>query len=217
MFSLKIVDTDMFLDMSKDAQLLYFHLSMRADDEGFVSNPRKIMRMIGSSDDDIKLLVIKNFIIPFDSGICVIKDWKIHNYIQKDRFEDTQFLSEKESLIEDENGSYKLMDTKCIQNVSNLDTQVRIGKDRIGKDSIEATAPSSKRFIKPTLEEIKAYCDERNNSISPNMFYDFYESKGWKVGKEGMKDWKSAIRTWEQRENNNKSKPAGSIDLRTKK
>ena len=83
MFSLKVVDTDAFLDMPQSSQLLYFHLAMRADDDGFVSNPKKIMRMLGTQDDDIKVLVLKKFIIPFESGICVIKHWRIHNYIQK--------------------------------------------------------------------------------------------------------------------------------------
>ena len=89
MFSKTIIDSDAFLDMPLSAQSLYFHLSMRADDEGFINNPKKIQRMIGASDDDAKILVMKHFIIPFDSGIVVIRHWMIHNYIQKDRFKPT--------------------------------------------------------------------------------------------------------------------------------
>lgn len=128
MFSLKIVDSDAFMDMGQTAQLLYFHLSMRADDDGFISNPKKIMRMIGSSDDDMKILLAKRFILDFESGIIVIKHWKIHNYIQSDRYIPTQYIDEKKSLVTKENGSY----TECIQDVSIPDTQVRIelGKDR---------------------------------------------------------------------------------------
>ena len=85
MFSKLIIDSDMFLDMPLSTQALYFHLSMRADDDGFVNNPKKIQRMIGCNDDDLKVLITKKFIIPFESGICVIKHWKIHNYIRNDR------------------------------------------------------------------------------------------------------------------------------------
>ena len=81
MFSLKVIDTDEFLDMPQSSQLLYFHLAMRADDDGFVSNPKKIMKITGSGDDDAKVLTAKNFIIPFESGVCVIRHWRIHNYI----------------------------------------------------------------------------------------------------------------------------------------
>lgn len=136
MFAKSIIDSDAFLDMPLSTQALYFHLSMRADDDGFVNNPKKIQRMIGCSDDDIKLLIAKNFLIPFDSGVVVIKHWKIHNYIQKDRYKETLYQQEKAMLIENNSNGYSL-DTKCIQDVSKLDTQVRLGKDSIGKDSIE--------------------------------------------------------------------------------
>ncbi len=133
MFSKQIIDTDAFIDMPHSSQLLYFHLSMRADDDGFVGSPKKIMRMIGSQEDDYKVLIAKRFVIPFDNGICVIKHWKIHNYIQNDRYNETKYLDEKETLDIKENGSY----TECIQSVSNMETQVRLGKVRLGKDSKE--------------------------------------------------------------------------------
>jgi len=98
MFSMHIVDSDAFLDMPLSSQVLYFHLAMRADDDGFVSNPKKIMRMIGSQDDDYKVLITKRFIIPFENGICVIKHWKIHNYIRKDTYNETQYLEERSRL-----------------------------------------------------------------------------------------------------------------------
>jgi hypothetical protein len=110
---------------------------MRADDDGFINNPKKIMRMIGASDDDFKVLCLKKFIIPFDSGIVVIKHWKIHNYIQKDRYKATVYSEEKAKLGVKENGSY----TECIQDVYSLDTQVRVGKDSIGEyRSVEGSA-----------------------------------------------------------------------------
>lgn len=128
MFSLDIVDSDAFLDMSLSAQALYFHLGMRADDDGFVANPKKMLRAIGGNQNDYDLLLAKRFILPFQSGVCVIKHWKIHNYIQKDRYKETLYLEEKNSLVTKENGSY----TDCIQDVSRMDTQVRLGKDSKG-------------------------------------------------------------------------------------
>ena len=109
MFAKTIIDSDAFTDMPLSTQALYFHLSMRADDDGFINNPKKIQRMIGASDDDLKVLVMKRFIIPFESGIVVIKHWKIHNYIRNDRYKETVYLREKEMLETKENGSY----TEC--------------------------------------------------------------------------------------------------------
>lgn len=121
MFAKTIIDSDAFLDMPLSAQALYFHLSMRADDDGFINNPKKIQRMIGASDDDCKLLILKRFIITFESGVIVIKHWKLHNYIQKDRYKPTIYQDEKRLLTEKENKVY----TECIQDVSTVDTQVR--------------------------------------------------------------------------------------------
>ena len=139
MFAKTIIDSDAFLDMPHSTQLLYFHLSMRADDEGFINNPKKIQRMVGCGDDDLKLLIAKNFIIPFESGVVVIKHWKIHNYIQKDRYKATVYQEEKAMLQVKGNNAYTLADTPCIQNVYSLDTQDRLGKDRLelGKDRID--------------------------------------------------------------------------------
>lgn len=145
MFAKTIIDSDAFLDMPATAQLLYFHLSMRADDDGFINQPKSIMRMCGCKDDDIKILFAKKFVIPFESGIVVIKHWKIHNYIQKDRYTETKYKVEKSTLSLDENNAYtervhdvREMDTPCIQDGHEPDTQVRLGKDRLeeGKDSI---------------------------------------------------------------------------------
>ena len=132
MFAKTIIDSDAFLDMPSSAQALYFHMAMRADDEGFLNNPKKIQRIVGASDDDCKLLLAKGFIIRFDSGVVVIKHWRIHNYIQKDRFKPTVYQEERAELDVKDNGAY----TKCVQDVYSLETQVRLGKDSIGKDSI---------------------------------------------------------------------------------
>lgn len=145
MFAKTIIDSDSFLDMPLSTQALYFHLSMRADDDGFINNPRKIQRMIGASDDDLKLLIAKNFIIPFESGIVVIKHWKIHNYIQSDRYKETVYKEEKSMLEVKKNKAYTVAETECIQNGYILEPQVRLGKDRLelGKDSDINTSAQS--------------------------------------------------------------------------
>lgn len=106
MFSKTIVDSDSFLDMPLSSQAMYFHLSMRADDDGFINNPKKIQRMIGASEDDLKLLIAKEFVIPFDTGVVVIKHWKIHNSIRADRYKVTMYKGEKSLLELNENGAY---------------------------------------------------------------------------------------------------------------
>lgn len=132
MFAKTIIDSDTFLDMPLSAQALYFHLSMRADDEGFVGNPKRIRGMIGASEDDFKLLIVKNFLLVFDSGVVVIKHWKIHNYIQSDRAKVTVYSKEKNILGIDCGKAYVYKtDTECIQSGCNSDTQVSIGKDSI--------------------------------------------------------------------------------------
>ena len=106
MFAKALIDSDAFLDMPLSTQALYFHLAMRADDEGFVNNPKKIQKMIGASDDDVRILIMKRYILTFESGIIVIKHWKIHNYIQNDRFKPTSYIEEKSMLVLDEKKSY---------------------------------------------------------------------------------------------------------------
>lgn len=198
MFAKTIIDSDAFLDMPLSAQALYFHLSMRADDDGFINNPKKIQRMIGASDDDCKLLLMKRFIIAFESGVVVIKHWKIHNYIQKDRYKPTVYQEEKSLLIEKENKVY----TDCIQDVSAMDTQYRDSKEiesEIDENSdVSQAKPRTTRFIPPTLEEVRSYCAERKNSVDAQRFVDYYTSNGWLVGKNKMKDWRAAVRTWER-------------------
>lgn len=160
MFAKTIIDSDIFLDMPLSTQCLYFHLSMRADDDGFINNPKKIQRMVGSSDDDLKLLIAKNFIIPFESGVVVIKHWKIHNYIQKDRYKETLYKDEKSLLTTDKNKEYFLgitsvddTDTKCIHDVSSLETQVRLGKDRIGKYSLPTEEKDTSKSVDNSTNE----------------------------------------------------------------
>jgi uncharacterized phage protein (TIGR02220 family) len=158
MFSKKITDTDIFLDMPLSSQALYFHLNMHADDDGFVSNAKTVKRMIGSSDDDLKLLLTKNFIFAFESGVVVIKDWKIHNYIRKDTYNTTIYGDEKEQLAQDDNGSYTLR----IRSVDDPSTQVRLGKVRLGKDSnIYSSSNDEPHIDLKTFKEIISYLNEK--------------------------------------------------------
>ena len=129
--------------------MLYFHFSMNADDDGFVNNPKKIQKMCGASDDDFKLLIAKSFIILFDSGIIVIKHWKMHNYIQADRYRPTDYVEEKSMLGIKSNKAYTLdvskMDTECIQN--GYIGKVSIDKDSIDKDNISTASNDAKAVV----------------------------------------------------------------------
>ena len=136
MFSADIVSSDAFLDMSTSTRELYFQLGMYADDDGFV-NPKKIMRMVGASEDDLKVLLVKRFLLTFESGVVVIKHWLIHNLIRADRYKETMYLNEKRSLKINENKSYTELATIGKPNGNQMATQVRLGKVRIDKDSIE--------------------------------------------------------------------------------
>ena len=140
MFAKTIVTSDAFLDMPASTRCLYFLLGMVADDDGFVNNPKSIMRQAGSTTDDMNLLIAKRFILTFQSGVVVIKHWCIHNTIQKDRYKETKYLEEKSTLMLDENKAYTETEVtvypECIQSVSKLEPQVRLGKDSLGKSSV---------------------------------------------------------------------------------
>lgn len=209
MFAKTIIDSDAFLDMPLSTQALYFHLSMRADDEGFVGNPKKIQRMIGASDDDCKILISKRFILTFPSGIIVIKHWKIHNYLQTDRCKPTTYVEEKSSLTLDAKKAYTecIHDvykpyTGCIQDVSKVDTQVRIGEDSIVKNNITPPPPINSTVSSrtreagaiPTLEEVQAYADETKSLVDPVRFYDWYSKSRWR----GVLDWREKFRQWSE-------------------
>ena len=143
MFAKSIIDSDAFLEMPVTSQLLYFHLSMRADDDGFINKPKSIMRMIGASDDDLKILFMKKFVIPFESGVVVIKHWRINNYIRKDMYHETNYKEEKALLEEDENGAYRLLVTSPLQTCTETETQNRLDKNRLDKNRLELIAPTS--------------------------------------------------------------------------
>ena len=147
MLKISIIDSDLFLDMPKTTQCLYFHLCMRADDDGFIDAPKKVMRIVGCNDDDLKLLIAKQFILPFESGVIVIKHWKLHNTIRKDVYKETEYVKEKNELFISKSGEYLTQNevevnqlaTNCNETVTkpsrNRHEVVTLGKDSIGKVS----------------------------------------------------------------------------------
>lgn len=140
MFSLKIVDSDLFLDMPLSSQCLYFHLSMRADDDGFVNNPKKIIKIIGANEDDLKILIAKGFVIVFEQGIIVITHWKINNFIRKDRYKPTLYENEVQSLSQTKNGMY-VKEVGCHL----VDQRLTSGQPSIDKGRVERTPPPNSK------------------------------------------------------------------------
>lgn len=183
MFTQKIVDSDAFLDMPLTAQALYFHLNMRADDDGFVNNPKKIQRMIGAAEDDLKLLIAKRFLLAFENGVVVIKHWRMHNLLRKDRYNPTQYQEQMEQLLLKDNGSYtENIEMPMIQEPDNqlattwqpdgnqMATQDRIGKDRIGKDRIEYSGiMDAYNNLCPSLPSIKTLSEARKKAIRARL------------------------------------------------
>ena len=226
MINASIVETDLFVDMPLSAQCLYFHLNVNADDDGFVGSPKRIQRSIGASDDDLKLLIAKGFIIVFQSGVIVITHWKMHNTIKKDRYTETIYTDELNQLGSSENKAYKLIgdnmetirnqngtktDPKCLQNGTT--DKNRLDKNRLDKNRLEESEKKRKsnRFAPPSVDDVRAYCNERHNNVDPERFVYYYESNGWKVGKNKMKDWKATVRSWEHNDYSNNKKQNGSI------
>ena len=157
MFARTIVLSDAFLDMSLGARCLYMTLGMVADDDGFVNNPKSIMRQCGAQEDDLRLLLAKKFLIPFDSGVVVIKHWRINNYLQRDRYRETKYTDEKAALEIEPNGAYHRIDPAAPEAITDstvytppVSTQDRIGKDRIGKDIVE---PSDEGSCRPDVRQ----------------------------------------------------------------
>jgi hypothetical protein len=225
MFSHQIIDSDAFLDMPLSAQALYFHLSMRADDDGFLNNHARIMRTINASKDDFKILIAKNFILEFETGVIVIKHWRINNYLRNDRHKDTVYVEELSKLQIKPNGAYSLGIPNDNQVVDSRYTQNRIEENRIDKSRIEEISNVKKSprkrvpptaFIPPTLEEIVAYVQERKSTVDAKRFYDYFNAGNWKDAKGNqVKNWKQKLITWETHNNGNNGNKAESKPLDT--
>ena len=172
MFTLKIVDSDAFLDMPMSAQALYFHLNMRADDDGFVNNPKKISRMIGASDDDLKILLAKRFVLGFESGVIVIKHWRMHNLLRKDRYNPTQYQEEFARLQLKDNGSYTELTTTWQPLGNQVATQDSIGKVSIGKSKVNDDLSILKRLKDEERTVLEDLCDGFDNFIQLIRYTD---------------------------------------------
>lgn len=215
MFSRDVVGTDRFLDMPFSAQALYFHLGMVADDDGFVTSPRTVARSIGARNEDLATLLGKGYIVVFDSGVIVITDWGSNNMIRSDRYTPTVHTAEKElykqSLLPAGIPVVNQTDTNGIPSDDHLSPPglgigIGIGTGEIKEREIRAPAKRAggaaraKKFTPPTVEDVSAYCKERGYTFSPEAFVGYYESNGWKVGKNPMKSWKGACASWQSRE-----------------
>ncbi len=210
MFSKKITTSDAFLEMPDSAQNLYFHLSMDADDDGFVGSPKSIMRLVRAKEDDMKLLITKSFIIPFDRGIIVIKHWRINNLIRSDRYKPTTYTEERAMLAVKENGAYTEKtdrETVGIPSDTQWYPQDRLGEVRLGKvrrESAEARAHAREAdgvigFEPPTLDEVKAFVEGRQlEHVDAERFYNWFSAAGWYRGKTRIVNWQAEALNWER-------------------
>lgn len=149
MFDKTITNNDNFLEMPDSTQNLYFHLSMEADDDGFVDNWKSIMRMTGKKEDDLKLLIAKSYIIPFDSGVIVIKHWRINNYLRSDRYNETKYIDEKNQLSIKQNGEYTLEEKEL--GIPPGIPVVYTEENRIEKNRIEKNSKEENRIVKANI------------------------------------------------------------------
>ena len=192
MFAKTIIDSDAFLDMPLSAQALYFHLSMRADDDGFVASPKRIIKLIGATEDDYKILIAKKFVIPFESGVCVITDWRINNYLRNDRYTETIYKEEKDSLVLDEKGKYNLgiplVDP--VLSLSNTNTNIYNKEENQVKE--ERHKHGEYGWIKLTDDQYNRLKSEYSNIDKIiDRIDEYVQSNG---NKNKYKDWNLVIR-----------------------
>lgn len=184
MFSIDVVNSDAFLDMPVSAQNFYFHLALRADDDGIIDNPNSIKRITNSSDSDLEALIRTNFIIPFDSGIVAVRHWKVHNTIQRDRYKPTVYAEEFSHLtIEDDNTYTKKscnssdMDSVRFQSVSKMESQNRLRKDL--------------DYIPPTIPRGDVGVEKIESDFLNKSFENFWEKYPKQISKHNaLKAWK---------------------------
>ena len=171
MIAKSIIKSDQFLDMPATTQCLYFHLLLEADDDGFINAPKSIMRVIGAKDDDMRVLQAKGYIIPFESGVIVIKHWRLHNSLRKDRYNpNPQLENERKQLVVADNKEYQLA-TNWQPNGNQLATSgiplVATGKDRLGKDRLGKDREEEEKEDPPSSEILKMYGDNIHPVSSP--------------------------------------------------
>lgn len=186
MFAKSIIDSDFFLDMPQSTQLLYFHLSMRADDDGFINNPKSIMRNVKCNEDDLKLLAAKQFIIPFESGIVVIKHWRIHNYIKSDRYKGTIYQEEK-SCLSLENNIYAIVGTEVEPERIQDGTKMEPDWNHIGgeMDTQDRVRGRIDKFI-----DKDTYCAESASDSTPPVIELILNDKSlYLITQEDIDEW----------------------------
>lgn len=184
MFAKSIISSGKFLRMPPTSRLLYYDLGMYADDDGIVE-AFLVMRQTQATEDDLRVLISKGFVqILNDDLVTLITDWEVNNLIRQDRYHP--------SIYKD----LKLRLTDGLPSDNQRLPEVRLGEDSLGKDS---KGKENKRFTPPTLSEVQNYINEKGYHIDAEAFINFYESKGWMIGKNKMKSWKGAVGTWESR------------------
>lgn len=207
MFAKVITNSDDFLALPAMSQLLYFHLSMNADDDGFINNYRSVMRNIQASEDDLQALFDNYFAYRFENKVIVMLDWLVNNLIRKNRYTATQFVKELSQLEITENKRYKVngstKDSHCTTIVQPKDVQCTAvgfpstvqystGKDSIGK--VRRESPQADGA--PTIEQIRTFCNEQGITIDIDIFYNHYASIGWIVSGKPVKSWQALVRRW---------------------
>lgn len=181
MFSSNVIDSDAFLDMSPTARLLYYDMGMRADDDGFIDSPKKIMRIIGASDSDLKELIDNGFVLRFESGVIVIRHWYVNNRVRRDTYHETIYTEEKSRLLLEKNNVYQLRNdsvTDTLQTCDEIGSQIRggedgIDKDRLGKDRLgEGCA-----CVREESSENQADCLTPPSQESPVLYFPTKEGE----------------------------------------
>lgn len=199
MFAKSVVQSSRFLKMPVSSRELYFQMGVLADDDGVVE-AWNVMKLTNAREDDLRVLVSKGYVQILDNEdmIAYLTDWEINNQIRKDRYHPGAYKTLKLQILEGLNVIDNQVTTNRQPSDNQMSTEVRLGKDSLVKDSVE---PKRKRFVPPTLEEVKAYCQERKNNVDPNRFFDYYQQGQWKDSKGNpVKNWKQKLITWENKQ-----------------
>jgi len=212
MFDKRVIDTDKFADLPNSSKALYFMAGMEADDRGFFQ-PRRLQKEYGFTDDDYKILIAKGYFLCFESGVMVVTDWNKNNWLDGRRITETEYVEELKllSLI---NNKYELnpTDKPRLADAKPMLSQYSIEENSIVENSIvyNKSSAKTKKFVPPTLEEIKEYCSLRKNNVDPIAFYDYYTTGNWIDAKGNkVKNWKQKIITWEKQSPNQRKRNDG--------
>ena len=213
MLTKKITDDDHFQNLSSSAQALYLHLTLSADDDGFCNQVNASMFKAHASVQDLEALLSARYLLQFESGVIVIKHWRMANALRKDRYTPTVFQEELARLKIKENGAYTERDDMVAAWLPSGCQMVATDKNSIDKNRLDknnhSEKPRAKKFVPPTLEEVEAYCAERNSSVDPKAFFDYFTAdpdRQWIDSKGNpVRNWKQKIITWENKANERKS------------